>query len=230
MFNFLELLFPYPSMCLFCHTPLECLGVCHECNERLEKRKAQLGHCNTCHHFGKKVERCQNCKAWQDYPFRVLSRYPYEKEVKEALIKFKFHDEAWRGKALGASLVPLIDKPYDVILPVPLHKARLGMRGYNQSLLLAKGLSACTKIPLDKKSLIRIKNTPPQRCLSKMARKENVKGAFLLKANRSLKDKDVLLIDDIMTTGATLFACAKVLLEEGEARSVTALTVAGGIS
>lgn len=223
-------LFPYPNMCLFCHAPLDELGVCFVCETRLEKRKRQLGACRTCHHYGHEVETCQNCKAWQGYAFKVLSRYPYEKEVKDSLIKLKFQDEAWRGKALGKTLAPLVTRPYDFILPVPLHQNRLRERGYNQSLLLAQGLSEAVGIPLKKDLLIRIKNTSSQRTLSRRERHKNVKKAFLLKHQAEFKDKEILLVDDIMTTGATLFACAKLLFDEGGAKSVTGLTVASGIS
>lgn len=228
--SFLKLLFPYPSMCLFCHAPLDGLGICKSCETRLEKRSLQLGHCKRCHHYGRGVMSCQNCMSWGDFPFKVLARYPYEKEVKEALIKFKFHEEAWRGEALGKTLLPLVERHYDFILPVPLHKKRLSERGYNQSYLLSKAVSEATGIPLDNKCLIRQKATTPQSTLSRKERVLNVKKAFRLNFPEKLKGKDLLLVDDIITTGATLFACAKLLIEEGEARSVTALCVASGIS
>jgi len=113
----------------------------------------------------------------------------------------------------------------DVLVPVPLHPNRLNQRGYNQSLLLARELGKLNGMPVISSSLVRRLNTPPQaRTANSTERHLNMRGAFTL-ADGKLKDKRVLLIDDVSTSGATLDACASAL-KGGGASSVWGLTVA----
>jgi ComF family protein len=114
--------------------------------------------------------------------------------------------------------------PVDVVVPVPLHTARLRERGYNQAALLARELAQQAGLPIDEGTLVRKRATAPQVELNAKQRKENVHGAFYCSGN-ALTGKRVLLIDDVCTTGATLEACAVALYENG-ARSVQALTLA----
>lgn len=101
----------------------------------------------------------------------------------------------------------------DLIIPVPLHKKRLRSRGYNQSDYFAKGLSNVLNIPTDCKNLIRVAHNESQTSRSRPERFENVKGIFQLNHPESLTDKHILLVDDVLTTGATLEACSAVLLK-----------------
>jgi ComF family protein len=115
--------------------------------------------------------------------------------------------------------------PLDVAIPVPLHKKRLRQRGFNQSLLLAHGVSERFMIPLNYDNLIRSRYTRPQVELSGIERAENVRGAFNLLRPAEICEKKILLIDDVFTTGATMNECAKVLKDAG-ASTVTVLTLA----
>lgn len=110
----------------------------------------------------------------------------------------------------------------DTIIPVPLHKRRLRWRGFNQSLLLAKGISSATGIEVDYLTLKRIRHTKPQTRLPLNQRSENVKGAFQVARPNFVKDRTILLVDDVFTSGATLTECAKTLKASG-ARAVYAL-------
>src|SRR5690554_4510533 len=101
----------------------------------------------------------------------------------------------------------------DLIIPVPLHKKRLRSRGYNQSDYFAKGLSNMLDIPTDCKNLIRIVHNESQTRRNRPERFENVKGIFKLNNPKSLINKHILLVDDVLTTGATLEACSAALLE-----------------
>lgn len=101
----------------------------------------------------------------------------------------------------------------DLIIPVPLHKKRLRSRGYNQSDYFAKGLSNALNIPTDCKNLIRVAHNESQTSRSRPERFENVKGIFQLNHPESLTDKHILLVDDVLTTGATLEACSTILLK-----------------
>lgn len=112
------------------------------------------------------------------------------------------------------------------MVPVPLHYTRLIMRRYNQSALLAKELSRLCGVPADMFSLIKNKATKPQaRFSNRNSRIKNIKGVFMVKNAEKIKDKRIVLIDDVFTTGSTARECAKVLLAAG-AKSVDVLTVA----
>ena len=130
------------------------------------------------------------------------------------------------GDALTSLLMtdPLL-KRADLIAPIPLHPARLRERGYNRSELLARRVSQLTGIPITD-ALRRVKNTKSQaRIVNPAKRRDNLKGAFAVNNDAALKDKQVLLIDDVTTTGATLDAAALVLKSAG-ASAVYALVVA----
>ena len=99
----------------------------------------------------------------------------------------------------------------DVLLPVPLSKKRLRQRGYNQSEMLARGVSEVTGLPVVTKALRREHFQKSQTLLNRQERRENVEGTFILKRPELLEGKHVLLIDDICTTGATLLACGEAL-------------------
>jgi ComF family protein len=100
------------------------------------------------------------------------------------------------------------------IVPVPLHPQKEHLRGYNQSTLFAEGLNEVLGKELQDKNLIRVVNTSTQTKKNRLERAENVENAFVVKNPAAFKDKHVLLVDDVLTTGATLEACAQVLLEQ----------------
>lgn len=105
----------------------------------------------------------------------------------------------------------------DVLIPVPLHKKRKRKRGYNQAEILAKELGRITGIPVETKSVIRVRHTMPQKELSHRERRKNVKDAFET-TTQCVIGKNVLLIDDIYTTGNTIDAVAKVLKEKADCK------------
>jgi len=115
--------------------------------------------------------------------------------------------------------------PADVLIPVPLHPRRLRERGYNQSALLAKGLGKLSSIPVIENALIRYKYALPQaKTLSVEERRANMVGAFMCRAEL-IRNRQVLLIDDVSTSAATLDACASTL-KEGGANTVWGLVLA----
>ncbi len=119
---------------------------------------------------------------------------------------------------------PLKIRTYDCLVPIPLSSARFRERSYNQSELLARLLSKTHGISLSEKNLIRIRHTPNQALLRKKERWTNIQGAFRIKNPLSFKNKSVLLLDDLLTTGATVSEAAKALKENG-ALSVDVLTL-----
>lgn len=112
--------------------------------------------------------------------------------------------------------VPSDDAP--LIVPVPLHRWRLWWRGFNQSALIADHLGRMTGLPVEKHALVRAKRTQPLRGMSPRARASTVKGAFALAAGHPFKGRDILLIDDVHTSGATASACARALRRGGAVR------------
>jgi len=113
----------------------------------------------------------------------------------------------------------------DVIIPVPLHAARLRAREFNQSLLLADQLSRHLARPVSARNLVRVAATDPQSTLTRQARLRNLRNAFEIRRPQDLAEKRILLVDDVFTTGTTLNECAKILRKAGTG-PVFALTLA----
>ncbi len=161
---------------------------------------------------------------------RARSVFAYDKNSSKLILAFKHGDRTDAAPAYGRWLAragaELIGEA-DVIVPVPLHWMRLFRRKYNQAALLAGALGRLVDRPVAPDLLVRRRRTPTQGRLSPSARRKNVAGAFALKSSgkAAVSGKRVLLIDDVLTTGATAAACAKVLLKGGAAR-VDVLTLA----
>jgi ComF family protein len=157
-------------------------------------------------------------------PFsRVIPYGLYEGVLSEAIHQFKFHGVRRLYKPLG-NLLCHLDIPHaDRIIPVPLSKKGLIKRGFNQSLLLSKVISKETGIPLSMDFLLKTKETPPQIGLSAKERVTNLRNAFEVRGN--LKDMSLLLVDDVITTGATIRECSKMLMKAG-AQEVIVLALA----
>jgi ComF family protein len=129
------------------------------------------------------------------------------------------------GIMYGTEIVKSFHHPLDYIIPVPLHKRRLRERGFNQSEFWAQGLSKSLDVPLDKHSLVRVHYTTTQTKKSRTDRVKNVENAFKINNSSFLKGKSILLVDDVITTGATLEACGRALLSSG-IRSLNIATIA----
>lgn len=180
---------------------------------------------------GRGVGLCEPCRR-QPPPFAYARAAAlYRDAVREALHAFKFG----RKTALARPLADLLEEAgqdmltgqaVDCLVPVPLHPAREAERGFNQALLLARRLSRRWGLPVAENMLRRVRATRGQTELSAAERRQNVRGAFVLRRADLLAGAHVLLIDDILTTGATAAECSRVLLEAGGARTVGVLTVA----
>ena len=221
-----------PPQCLLCGKILQGRnGLCEDCFSKISFISAPL--CRKCGHplpHGTSVLSCPNCVNDNKNPFQMQRSMVYYDDGSRPLItNFKFHDRTENASFLAGWLYTaghdIWQNGVDVLIPVPLHQARLHHRKFNQSALLCKELSKLTKIPTDYTSLIRCKNTKPQVECNGNARRHNIKGAFQVTKQNKIEGKRIVLVDDVMTTGSTLRECGEVLLKAG-ALSVDALTVA----
>ena len=156
----------------------------------------------------------------------VRSAGPYDGWLREAIQSFKYHGETARAGHLSELLVPLVVdlEPFDYLCPVPLHPRRERRRGYNHARLLAEGVARTHGLRVQEVA-IRVRETDQQARLGASARQANVQGAFAVAPGASVRGASIVLVDDVLTTGATLGSCAAALLTAGAAR-VAAVTLA----
>ncbi|MBE6452925.1 MAG: ComF family protein [Alphaproteobacteria bacterium] len=172
---------------------------------------------------------CGRCLKNKKTHFRLSrSAFVYNEDSKSLILNFKFNDRTenanYLAKILFVAGEDIFNAGVDIMVPVPLHYTRLIKRRYNQSALLCNELSKISGIECDNLSLIRHHKTRPQVELSGIARQKNVHNVFSVKNPIAIKGKRVLLVDDVLTTGATLRECAKTLKSAG-AKSVDTLTL-----
>lgn len=207
--------FLFPPVCAHCKKVGALL--CAECRTDVVWVTEPI--CKACGHpLANSEALCAFC-ARKTLPLQQVRTAVYFQEPIQSLIHtFKYENAFALGQVLAEMMVhswPHWRQPVDRIIPIPLHKERFQQRGYNQSELLAHRVSDQLQIPLDTRTLQRIRYTQPQVHLSARERQLNVADAFAVLANTQLIGQHVLLIDDVLTTGATLSAAAQVLLEAG---------------
>lgn len=170
---------------------------------------------------------CEKCKK-EIIPHQIMHQtessycmavFGYSGVVRDSIIRFKFHGyreyAAFYGRKMAEVFLKSAENNVpDLLVPVPLSKRRLKKRGYNQATLLAREMEKVLAIPC-KECLQKVKNNAQQHDLNKARRQSNVKGVYRVLPDFSVKGKKILLVDDIVTTGATLDECAKVLYENG---------------
>ena len=177
---------------------------------------------------------CANCREMKLHFSRARSAVAAQGMVLDLIHRYKYQRALWFEPFLGDLLVrkaaPLLQtEQWDLIIPVPLHPLKRGEREFNQAERLAQHLSAATRIPIARDLLYRVASTRTQTLLSRSERAANVNRAFACKQpGTPLKGKRVILLDDVLTTGATTSACAKVLRARG-ASEVGVWTLARGL-
>ena len=142
--------------------------------------------------------------------------FKYEGQIRELILNYKFNEQANLYKTFVNFLIKnekIFEniKKYDTIVPVPISKKRYNERGYNQSYLIAREIAKITDMELQKNCLIKIKNVIEQSKLNKEQREKNAKGIYKLNNKEVLKNKNILLVDDIYTTGSTVNECSRIL-------------------
>lgn len=169
---------------------------------------------------------CGECRR-RPRPWNLAYAHgPYDGQLRDLILAYKFEGRLQAGRTLqecllhayerAARTLPDFETPH-LLVPVPLHTRRLMRRGFNQAREIARLLSARHGLPLDQRCLRRIRRTTPQMELKREQRADNIKGAFEAETAR-VAGKNILLVDDIMTTGSTLEECARILLLAGANR------------
>lgn len=210
--------FIYPPLCLVCSAELDSGLVCQRCISDLDRW--QLTICATCGWPVEADKPGHTCNRELSLT-RVRALGLYATPLKEMIHHLKYGNKRSLAKILGAKMGVLLNsdpilKQADFLVPVPLHPARKRDRGYNQSELLARQISRFSGMTmLD--CLKRRKNTKSQATLSPAERLLNVQDAFIAKSGFNVKDKRIVLIDDVSTSGATLDAAGKALVQSGAA-------------
>lgn len=180
-----------------------------------------------------KEPKCRLCRV-DFYAFdRARSFATYDDALSEAILLLKYEQVARLGNWFAERLAEIVaqgqrDWGADVVVPVPLHRERRRERGYNQVELIARPLAKRLKLPLDAGILLRTKPRPAQLVLSRTKLWKSVRGAYATREGARVDNLRVLLVDDVLTTGATLDACARAVKKAGAA--ALGLTVARVVS
>lgn len=163
---------------------------------------------------------CGRCISDPPPQLHTLAPYRYDEPIKHLLHALKFHHKLYLARVLGSLLADALAEDCaranfrpDVIMPIPLHPQRLRARGYNQALELARPIAARLKVPLDFRSCVRTRATQAQTDLPAAQRLKNINGAFDVR--RPLHVARVAIVDDVMTTGATVGEFAALLMDHG---------------
>lgn len=217
----------FPPRCFSCNGLTGGMGgLCAACWEGVTFISAPF--CARCgvpfaHEMGSAEAECMPCLTHSPPYAKARAVFAYDDGSRRLITRYKYNDSthgtpmyaAWLARA-GAELLA----EADVILPVPLHRWRLVARRYNQSALLVQGLAQVTGKPALMDGLARTRHTAQQVGLTREQRRQNVEDAFSVPSRHAakLQGKTVLLVDDVLTTGATIESCACALLEAGVAQ------------
>lgn len=230
----LGILFPSKFICPFCwQTAREVgeKGLCGFCIEKIMRISQREETCPQCGYFTA-GEECFNCKYWLNSALKVASVVPYEGIFRDLVYNFKYKGQKELARPLGTLMAYRVKSlgitgRIGIVVPIPLYPGREMERGYNQSLLLAKVVAEQLQKPLWSEVLVRKKFLTPQTQLGRKERLKNLTGAFEYSQSKQVKGSSILLVDDIVTTGATLLSCANALQKAG-AREIYGVTWAAG--
>ena len=223
----------FPDDCRLCErelTRITAAPVCGPCLEGIESCRAAPGCLHCGHPFAdgeKALDRCGACRINPPSFDRARSFGTYEGDLRRLIHLMKYDGMRPLAKELGRLMGRTAGdfESVDCLVPVPLYRWRWWRRGFNQAELLAAAMSGATDIPPRGGLLRRARATESQSGLSNRQRRANVAGAFTAPRPREVRGRRILLVDDVMTTGATLDACAKALKRAG-AEYVGAVTSA----
>lgn len=208
--NILDLL--YPNVCGICGEICKD-SLCKKCENAIKKYKIDL--------------ISKNPKMYFDESMHI---FKYDEITRQKIIEYKFQEKSYLYK-MFAKIILKNEKvcgffeKYDIMIPVPIHKKRRLKRGYNQTELIAKEICKNVDLELKTNVLIKQKNIVAQSELNKNERIQNIKNAFGIKNVNEIRNKNVLLFDDIYTTGSTVNECSRILKQVG-VNKIGVLTIA----
>ena len=225
----------YPHNCLLCHRYLNSLqknlALCSSCLSTIEFNHPPF--CRKCsrHLTDGSQSHCDDCLR-KDFLFDCAWAPCFYNETMRKLIHlFKYGNKTSLRHCFTEMILSFLENhpaqghSFDLLVPIPLHPVRLRERGYNQSAILAQGIAQRLNLPICNQNLIRTRHTQNQARVNPKNRFTNIHDAFRIKHSAQVKEKSVLLVDDLLTSGTTASEAARVLKESG-ARRVGVLTLA----
>lgn len=223
----------YPMTCPICGKALSGKRkVCRQCEKTVEIiREPKCQKCGKAL-LGKEKIYCGDCNEKIRSFDRGVAVFEHNGEIRESIYRFKYDNARVYAQYYADEAVKIYGKllrewNIDAIVPVPIYKERELKRGYNQALVFAKEVARLTNISLESRLIIRTKNTVPQKELTENMRHLNLKDAFAVDKDRMKGIRNILLVDDIFTTGSTVDACSAILKKAG-AKRVYVLCISAG--
>lgn len=214
--------FMLPPRCSSCGAIVDQLhSFCSDCWKKVDF----LGNsgCDSCGRplAATDAERCGACLARPPRIARSRAAVAYDDLTRSLAIRLKYGRKVALARTMARFMAPLIDQEAvgeALLVPVPLHRRRLWQRGFNQSALIASDLSRRLGIKSDPMILARTRSTPPLKGLNQKQRQRTVAGAFAVTDKAAIAGRRIILVDDVLTTGATAEACARALQRAGASR------------
>ena len=202
-----------PQRCVFCGVARPDDGICAGCRNDLPGRGA--ARCPVCANLTTAAQVCGECLSHRPSFSRTDVAASYRFPLDSAILRLKYGGDLAVAEPLAALLVQQMahEPPPDLLVPMPMAPSRLRERGFNQALEIARGLSGRLDLPLATDVCHRTRHTPPQASLPWDERRRNIRGAFA--CEKDLSGKRVAIVDDVLTTGATLNELARTLLRAG---------------
>lgn len=223
----------YPLTCPICGKVLSGKRkVCSQCERNVKIiREPKCQKCGKPLQYQTKIY-CGDCNEKTRFFDRGVAVFEHKGEIRESIYRFKYYNARVYAQYYAETAVKIYGKllkewKIDAIVPVPIHKNRELKRGFNQALVFAEALSDYANMTLEKKLVIRTKNTLPQKELTETMRYLNLRDAFAVDKDRMKGIRNILLVDDIFTTGSTVDACSSILKKAGAER-VYVLCISAG--
>lgn len=222
----LDALFPDNFKCILCGKDIPDGDICDKCNqEEIYNNKNRCVVCDTPIKEGNIIcDHCKNKHNERNFE-KLYCPFIYDGNIRKALLQFKSDGAKYLAKSFAkyiAERLTVDQVDFDIIIPVPSHIDSVKKRGYNPALVLAQELSKLTNKPVED-VLYKTRKTKNQKYLDYGERQDNLNNSIILLNKSVIKNKNILIVDDIITTGATIQACAKLLLT---AKSISGCAVA----
>lgn len=212
---FLDALFPEDIKCILCDKDISNPDnpICNEClKEDIFNSGARCQVCDDSIKEGNII--CDNCKQNKRYFEKCVCPFVYKDKIRKSILKFKSDNGLYLAKHYAKFMYEQLEKEnikFDIIVPVPSHKSTISKRGYNPAKVLADQISSLSGKPV-KEVLVKNIKTKNQKLLSASLRQENLKDSIVLTDKSAIKNKTILLVDDVVTTCATINTCSNLLV------------------